>query len=62
MYEAKLYHVSGERRDLIPTIEENAFKGIHKKAKVKVSKKKLKSYRKILKGVGINGKKQKITK
>lgn len=32
------------------------------KAKVKVPKKKLKSYRKILKGVGIKGKKQNITK
>ena len=40
----------------------NAFKGIHKKAKVKVPKKKLKDYKKILKKAGINGKKQKITK
>jgi uncharacterized repeat protein (TIGR02543 family) len=44
------------------SVGKNAFKGIHKKAKVKVPKKKLKSYKKILKGVGINGKKQKITK
>ena len=38
----------------------NAFKGIHKKAVIKVPKKKLKDYKKILKKVGINGKKQKI--
>lgn len=42
------------------TVGTNAFKGIHKKAVIKVPKKKLKDYKKILKKVGINGKKQKI--
>ena len=40
----------------------SAFKGIHPKAKAKVPRKKLKSYQKILKARGINGKEQKITK
>ena len=40
----------------------NAFKGIHAKAKIKVPKKKLKDYTKILKSKGIKGKNQKITK
>ena len=44
------------------TVGKNAFKGIHAKAKVKVPKSKLKSYKKILKARGIKGKKQKITK
>ena len=43
-------------------VRKNAFKGIHKKAKIKVPKKKLKAYTKILEKVGVNGKKQKITK
>lgn len=44
------------------TVGLNAFKGISSKAVVKVPKKKLKSYKKILKKKGINGKKQKIKK
>ncbi|MBO4864400.1 MAG: leucine-rich repeat protein [Eubacterium sp.] len=40
----------------------DAFKKIHKKAKVSVPKKKYKSYKKILKARGIKGKKQKIKK
>ena len=40
----------------------NAFKGIHPKAKVKVPKKKLRDYQKILKAKGIKGKDQKIMK
>ena len=39
----------------------NAFKGINAKAKIKVPKKQLKSYKKILKARGVKGKKQKIT-
>lgn len=44
------------------SVGKNAFKGINAKARVKVSKKKLKSYKTILKKAGIKGKKQKITK
>ena len=44
------------------TVGKNAFKGVHSKDKVKVPKKKLKAYKKILKARGIKGKKQKITK
>ncbi|SDB69245.1 YDG domain-containing protein [Butyrivibrio sp. INlla16] len=40
----------------------SAFKGIHPNAKVKVPKKKLKDYQKILKSKGIKGKDQKISK
>jgi hypothetical protein len=40
----------------------SAFKGIHPKAKVKVPKKKLKDYQKLLKAKGIKEKTQKITK
>ena len=44
------------------TVGVNAFKGINDKAKVRVPKSKLKSYKKILKASGIKGKKQQITK
>jgi hypothetical protein len=44
------------------TVGKNAFKNIHKKAKVRVPGKKLKSYKSILKARGMNGKKQKIQK
>jgi hypothetical protein len=44
------------------SVGSNAFKGIHSKAKVKVPKKKLKDYQKILKSRGIKEKTQKITK
>lgn len=40
------------------TVGANAFKGIHKKAKVKVPKSKKKAYKKLLKKKGITGKKQ----
>ena len=40
----------------------NAFKGIHARAKVRVPKKQLQAYKKLLKKAGIKGKKQKITK
>ena len=43
----------------LKTVGANAFKGIHAKAKIKVPKKKLKSYKKLLKGKG-QGKKVKI--
>ena len=39
-----------------------AFKGIHKKATIKVPASKLKSYTEILKKRGVSGKKQKIKK
>lgn len=42
------------------TVGAKAFKGIHKKAVVKVPKKRLKRYKKILKKKGVTGKKQKI--
>ncbi len=42
------------------SIGANAFKGIHKKAKIKVPKGMKKSYKKILKKKGVNGKKQVI--
>ncbi len=41
-------------------VDKNAFKGIHKKAKCKVPKKKRKAYRKMLKARGVTGKQQKI--
>ena len=44
------------------TVGTNAFKNIHAKAKIKVPKSKLKSYKTILKARGIKGKNQKITK
>ena len=44
------------------TVGKNAFKKIHPKASVKVPKKKLKAYKKMLKARGINGKNQKISK
>lgn len=44
------------------TVGKNAFGKINAKAKVKVPKKKLKAYKKMLKARGIKGKKQKITK
>ena len=44
------------------SVGKNAFKKIHKKAKIKVPKKKLKAYKKIFKARGVTGKKQKITK
>ncbi|MBE5924874.1 MAG: hypothetical protein E7271_10510 [Lachnospiraceae bacterium] len=44
------------------SVGKNAFKNINKKAVVNVPKSKLKSYRKILKSVGVKGKKQKIKK
>lgn len=43
-------------------VGKNAFKNINKKAVVKVPKSKLKSYTKILKNVGVKGKKQTIKK
>ena len=43
------------------SVGENAFAKINKKAKVKVPKKKLKTYKKVLKARGIKGRKQKIT-
>ena len=42
------------------SVGKNAFKGIHKKAIIKVPIKQLKAYKKILKSRGINGSKQKI--
>jgi hypothetical protein len=36
------------------TVGKNAFKGIHKKATIKVPKKKLDAYKKILKNAGIS--------
>jgi len=36
----------------IKTVGKNAFKGIHKKAKIKVPKSKVKSYTKLFKGKG----------
>ena len=44
------------------SVGKDAFKGINANAKVKVPKKKLKDYKKILKKAGVKGKKQKITK
>ena len=44
------------------TVGKNAFAKINAKAKVKVPKSKLKTYKKLLKSKGIKGKKQKITK
>ncbi len=52
----------GGKKYKVTEIKANAFKGIHAKAKVKVPKSKLKSYKKILKARGIKGKKQRITK
>ncbi|MCR5343097.1 MAG: family 43 glycosylhydrolase [Butyrivibrio sp.] len=43
-------------------VGKNAFKGINSKAKVKVPKKKVKSYTKIFKAKGLNKKSQKVTK
>ena len=43
------------------TVGKKAFAKINKKAKIKVPKKKLKAYKKILKARGIKGKKQKIS-
>lgn len=43
------------------SVGKNAFAKINKKAKVKVPKKKLKTYKKVLKARGIKGRKQKIT-
>ncbi len=44
------------------TVGANAFKGIHPKAKAKVPKKLVNSYKKILKAKGLKGKDQKVTK
>lgn len=44
------------------SVGKNAFKGINAKAKVKVPKRKLKDYIKVLKAKGIKGNSQKITK
>ena len=44
------------------TVGKNAFAKINAKAKIKVPKSKLKSYKKLLKSKGIKGKKQKIKK